>query len=336
MPPVQKSRLDIRELIAGREQAYQPFRETFEGARARAESEWQRLCVDSFRRRASQVEASRSISDLAMGPYIRQLSAERDYLSTLERFRGEIPSVDVPGSSREDEALGHATRDFWNDLLVTAFGQFDETLDVFGPPYGGQGTTREGGPHHVHQASADRQLGTLTFAHTIGTEGGASFVAAAIWNQFMRRSPGFPPGQGNIGIAQVRPFVPFSNRWETKSIIAPAHNSAGWGIFVTSEDLNGADKQVEQDHRYLFFNDSTAWFENHANPGAPTPFEDHALSFQNQARWFLIRPGRVYSMAVWCFGSCDANGSLSTSGESFAGAAVRAKMHFCVVAQSKN
>ena len=139
MPPVQKSRLDIRELIAEREQAYQPFRETFEGARSRAESEWQRVCVDSFRRRASQVEASRAISDLAMGPYIRQLSEEPNYLSTLERFRGEIPSVDLPGSSREDEALGHATRDFWNDLLVTAFGQFDETLDVFGPSVRGPG-----------------------------------------------------------------------------------------------------------------------------------------------------------------------------------------------------
>jgi len=332
---VERSRLVLNELIVERDQAYRPFRETFDGARSRAESAWQRLCVDSFRRRASQVDASRAISDAAMSPYIRQLSDEPDYLSTLERYRGEVPSVELPGASRQDEALGHATRDFWNNILVAAFEQFDETLDVLGPPYAGQGSERQGGPHHLQEASADRQNGTLNFAHTVGIEGGASFVSAAIWSHFMRRSPGFPPGQGNIGIAQVRPFVPFSNRWETKSIIAPAHNNAGWGVFVTSEDLGGGNEQLEQDHRYLFFNDSTSWIQTHANPGAPTPFEDHALSFQNQAPWFLIRPGRVYSMAVWCFGSCDANGR-SLTGESFAAAAVRAKMHFCVVAQSKN
>jgi hypothetical protein len=332
---VETSRLDLTELINEGQQSYQPFREAFEGARSRAQSAWQRTCVEAFRNRASEMEARRAISDLALGPYVRQLSEQPNYLTALERIRGEVPTVSLPGLSREDEALGHATRNFWNDIIVAAFGQFGETLDVFGPPYAGQGAERQGGPHHLQQASADRQQGRLQFAHTVGVEGGGSFVSAALWSHFMRRSPGFPPGQGNAGIAQVRPFVPFSNRWETVSNIAPAHNKAGWGVFVASEDLNGADEQVEQNHQYWFFTDSTAWFEHHSNPGAPNPYEDHALSFQNQAPWFLIRPGRLYSMAVWCFGECDANGR-SITGESFAAAAVQAKMHFCVVAQSKN
>jgi len=331
---VEGSRLELDELISQREHAYQPFREAFEGARSRAQSAWQRTCVEPFGKRASEVDARRALSDLAIGPYVRRLADQPGYLSAVERFRGETPSVSLP-RSRQDEALGHATRDFWNSIIVAAFGQFGETLDVFGPPYAGEGEERQGGPHHLQQASADRQQGRLEFAHTIGEEGGSSFVSAALWSHFMRRSPGFPPGQGNAGIAQVRPFLPFSNRWETVSVIATARNKAGWGVFVTSEDLNGGDEQVEQNHQYWFFTDSTAWFDHHANPGAPTPFEDQALSFQNQAPWFLIRPGRLYSMAVWCFGECDANGK-ALDGESFAAAAVRGKMQFCVVAQSKN
>ena len=327
--------LELDELISEREQAYQPFREAFEGARSRAQSAWHRTCVEPFGKRASEVEAGRALSSLAIGPYVRALSEQPNYLTALQRCQGEIPTVSLPGSSREDEALGHATRSFWNSIIVAAFGQFGETLDIFGPPYAGQGAERLGGPHHLHEASADRQQGKLEFAHTIGLEGGSSFVSAALWSQFMRRSPGFPPGQGNLGIAQVRPFLPFTNRWETKSIFATAHNKAGWGVFVSSEDLNGGDEQVEQNHQYWFFADATAWIEHHSNPGAPNPYEDHALSFQNQAPWFLIRPGRIYNMAVWCFGECDANGR-DFEGESFAAAAVKGKMHFCVVAQSKN
>ncbi len=73
---------------------------------------------------------------------------------------------------------------------------------------------------------------------------------------------------------------------------------------------------------------------NHHNPAFPGTDNDHALSFNNVAPHFIILPDRMYSAAVWCFGSCDAHGATLESA-SYAGAAITARMPFVVVAQTK-
>lgn len=93
------------------------------------------------------------------------------------------------------------------------------------------------------------------------------------------------------------------------------------------------DERTEQNHQYWIFSDGTSWFEEHTNPAFPDT--DHALSFDNAAPHFMILPNRLYSAAVWCFGSCDANGT-KVDGASFAAAQITARMPFVVVAQSKN
>jgi len=117
--------------------------------------------------------------------------------------------------------------------------------------------------------------------------------------------------------------------------VAPAHGPAGLGGFVSSDDLAGGDRRTEQNHQYWIYNDGTKWFEDNANPAFPSFDHDDALSFGDQAPWFLIQPGRIYNVAVWCFDECDAHGATIEQA-SFAQAAINARMPCVVIAQSKN
>ena len=322
-------------LIEEQREAYRPFEKQLQSAQARAAEAWRDTCASSARLQTAALEHQRSYSALGTSPWLRTFTHDVDYLAGLSAFKDLLADVEI----RDDQAGGLNTLElvtpkFFETLLLVA-GQFEETLDVFGPPYAGQGAERHGGPHKQHEASADRQKGVMRFVHNIGNKGGDSYVAAALWSSFMRRSPGSPPGQGSTGIAQVRCFLPFRDRWSMASYVAPAHNKGGFGVFVRSSDLGGGNEQTEQDFRYLFMNESTSWYQTRANPAAPSFNEGLALNYGNQAPWFVIRPGRLYSMAVWCFGICDAHGA-GFEQASFARLGVSADMPFCVVAQSKN
>jgi hypothetical protein len=333
---VEKSTSRFEELMRERSRLYEPLGAGFESAQSRAEAEWQRLCAEAIESQTSGIEQVKGYSEKGMSRYLKEATADADYSAGLSRFRDLGSTVEVGSEAPLPQTLeGQLTQDILDAILLLSAGQFEETLDVFGPPYSSQGSERQGGDHKQQSATADRTTGVMTLLHNIGQEGGWSYVAAALWVNFMRRTPGSPPGQGNTGIAQVRPFAPFSNRWTSMSFIAPTRNKLGFGVFVQSEDLSGGDRRKEQDHRYLYVNDSTDWYQAHENPNWPSSNFEHALSFNNQAPWFLIRPGRIYSAAVWCWGSCDAHGATIEQA-SFAAAAVTARMPFCVVAQSKN
>ena len=333
---MEKSTSRLEELIRERSRQYEPFGAGFESAQRRAEAEWQSLCAEAVEGQTSGIERTKGYREKGLSRYLREAAADSDYTAGLARFSDLGSAIELsPDTALPRTMDGLLTQDILDAILLLTAGQFEETLDVSGPPYSGQGSERQGGDHKQQSATADRTTGIMTLLHNIGHEGGWSYVAAALWVNFMRRSPGSPPGQGNTGVAQVRPFAPFSNQWTSMSFIAPTRNKLGFGVFVQSEDLSGGDRRTEQDHRYLYVNDSTDWYQAHENPNFPSSNFEHALSFNNQAPWFLIRPGRIYSAAVWCWGSCDAHGATIEQA-SFAAAAVTARMPFCVVAQSKN
>jgi hypothetical protein len=331
---------DLQKLIAKGHKTWAPFAARFAKAAPAAVRAWEGELAAVVQRREAVRRATAEYQVPGMSPILRGLTADERYRSGLEKFsRGpealKLPSG--PGSGLgsvmvQDNGLFTLSGD---RLIIDLIVAVEETIDVFGPPYAGQGTEVQGGPHQQQSAVADRTTGAFTILHTIGHEGGSSYAAAAIWLHFMRKSPGSPPGQGNPGFAQVRPYVPYRYAWRNQSYVAPAHGHAGFGVFVSSDDLAGGDRRTEQNHQYWIYSDGTSWYDNHANPAVPSFDHDHALSFGNQAPWFLIQPGRIYNVAVWSFGECDAHGATIEQA-SFAQAAIIARMPFVVVAQSKN
>jgi hypothetical protein len=338
-PPTAKLS-DLQKLIAKGQKTWTPFAARFAKAAPGAVRAWEGALAamakerDAHRREAAEREAA------GMASILRGLTADERYRGGLEQFGRGLEALKVhaePASVLGSVLLqdsGLVTLDK-GLLTLDVILALEETIDVFGPPYAGQGTELKGGTHQQQQAVANRTTGSFRIVHTIGREGGFSYAAAALWTHFMRKSPGSPPGQGNPGLAQVRPFVPFDYGWQDKSYVAPAHNHGGFGVFVSSEDLAGGDRQTDQNHQYWIFSDGTSWYQTHRNPAAPGLDHDHALSFGDQAPWFFIRPGRMYSAAVWCFGECDAHG-VTIEQASFAQAAIVARMPFLVIAQTKN
>jgi len=72
--------------------------------------------------------------------------------------------------------------------------------------------------------------------------------------------------------------------------------------------LSGGDDTVDQNHQYWIYSDGTSWYQDHSNSASPGLDSGHAFTFNDAAPQFIIQPGRFYSAAVWCFGSCDAHG----------------------------
>jgi len=323
--------MDFKRLISEQEERWQPFRKAFAKAEPSATEAWRRQVQTQIDRRAAQRKHAAAHEKSGMPAVVKTFAKVKGYRAGLNRFAREHAGLDF----NQDLARDTGMRVMDGDLIIGIFfGVFEEQIDVFGLPYASQSSETRNGPHQTQIAAASAAAGTFGFAHNIGNEGGSSYCASALWVHFMRQSPGHPPGQGNPGLAQVRPYVPFNYRWADRSYIATAHNRGAFGVFVTSQDLSGGNSQIEQNHQYWIFDDGTGWFEQHNNPAWFDADSDHALSFGNVAPWFFIQPGRIYSAAVWCWGECDANGLGATA--SFAAAAVSARMPFLVVAQSKN
>jgi hypothetical protein len=332
--------VSLQTVISETRRRWAPFKKPFAAAEPAAKRAWQEYCRtmvaqhDVRRRTVAKYEAD------GMHPLLGAITADRRYRRGLERFRESVETLDIaerPDAVPDTSLVHHLTvHPLTGDSLIVALvGSSEEALSVFGPPYAGQSRELRGGPHQQQSAVANRTTGRFSFLHNIGEEGGWSFASAALWVHFMRESPGSPPGQGTTGLAQIRVYVPFSYLWTNESYIAPAHNHAGFGVFITSQDIDGGDRTVEMNHQYWIFSDGTSWYQQHNNPAFPGTDADHALTFNHQAPWFLIRPGRMYSAAVWCFGECDAHGATIEQA-SFAGAGISARMPFLVLAQTKN
>jgi hypothetical protein len=324
--------MDFKRLIAEQQERWRPFGKSFAEATAPAAMAWQEHVHSLFDRREAQRKEAAVHEKSGMSQIIRTLARDDEFRAGLDHFVRGNDSWRLHDEPLRDTGM----RVLDNDLIVGLFfGVFEEEIDVFGLPYASQSSETRNGPHQAQMAAASAAAGTFGFAHNIGNEGGSSYCAAALWVRFMRRSPGHPPGQGNPGLAQVRPYVPYDYRWADRSYVATAHNRGAFGVFVTSQDLGGGNARTDQNHQYRIFDDGTSWYEQHNNPAWFDTDSDHALSFGNVAPWFFIEPGRMYSAAVWCWGECDASG-LALPTASFAVAAVRARMPFLVVAQSKN
>ena len=324
--------MGIDELVLEQQERWRPFSKAFADATGPAADSWRQHVEALVERREKQRKETRSHEKSGMQPFIERLAGEERLRAGLELFERGAHGLAV----EYDAAPGPGQRLLDGDLAINIFaGAVEASIDGFGLPYAGQSSETRNGPHPTQTASATAATGAFGFAHNIGNEGGSSYCAAALWVHFMRRSPGHPPGQGNPGLAQVRPYVPYDYLWAVKSYLATAHNRGVFGVFVSSRDLGGGNDQVELNHQHWIFNGSSAWFDQQNNPSYFATDSDHALSFASAAPWFFIVPGRIYSAAVWCYGDCDASG-LALPTASYAVAAISARMPFLVVAQSKN
>jgi hypothetical protein len=326
-------------LIQEQQERWAPYTDTFADLTPAATHAWYRHVGAMIEERQKRWRRTAEYERKGMHDLKERLGSDERFGKGLDLFRRamDTPHFEVEGRAGPDSARVQrfAVRPMTDDPFLTRIFPLEETLDVFGLPYAAHSSSLEGGPHFQHHVTADKTSGRFGFLHQINEEGGESYAAAALWIHFMRRTPGSPPGQGSPGLAQIRPYIPYSYLWIDKSYIATAHNIGGFGIFVTSRDLSGGDERTDQNHRYWIFSDGTSWFEEHANPAFPGFDQDHALSFNDAAPHFSILPNRLYSAAVWCFGLCDANGT-GADGASFAAAQIDARMPFVVVAQTRN
>jgi len=269
------------------------------------------------------------------------LSADDEYqrgMRTLwTEFRDRVRGVDKPAERVRSAISDEAALRFLDQPFSPLAPLTDPHLDVFAAPYADAWTDvrGRGTPHHRQAAWADRSTGEIGFDYQIFPEPGDIACGAAVWVNFMRQSPGHPPGQGPAGSAQIRTYTPYDYTWNDQSSMERADNSAGFGFYVVSWDLAGGDLTVEQEYRYPqpVWDDVTDWNWNHANPGWPVTSSDVAFwNGPQQTPLFSIRPQRMYSAAIWCFGQARAAGDQHDHG-SYAEATLAAHVRLVVVAQ---
>ncbi|TYK44118.1 hypothetical protein [Actinomadura decatromicini] len=215
----------------------------------------------------------------------------------------------------------------------------DPHLDIYAAPYADHGTYLggTGRPHHTEDVWASRATGEMGWSFQIFPEPGTIVCSSAIWVDFMRITPGHPPGQGPAGTAQVRTYTPYEYLWNNQSDMAVARSSAHWGIYVLSWDLHGGPPALEQDHIHPapVWDDLTGWNWVHANPGWPSVTSDHAFpGYGPPVPTFPIRPERLYSAAIWCWTTGDAIGQAQPDLGSYALAALWAQVRMIVIAQT--
>lgn len=208
----------------------------------------------------------------------------------------------------------------------------DTKVDVRVPPYNDAWTNASGGRHQQQIVWADKDKGDFGFLYTIGKEGGSLTCGAGVEVLFMRDSPGFPPGQGPAGFAQVRTYTPYDYIWRDKSYLGPAHQHAGFGVLVWSAPIAGGPSRTDLDHEYWVWSDGTSWYEEHNNGSFPGRDSEIALQFGNEAPYFPIEPGRIYGAWIWCFADGDAHGADLTSA-GFAQALIQATPKLIVIGQ---
>ncbi len=199
----------------------------------------------------------------------------------------------------------------------------DSQIQVLAPPYAGQWTSKNGNGNYTATASADAASGAFGFLD--GSGGGASAACGAgVWMQFIPDNP-LPRS------VQVRPYVPYNYQWHDSSQAGyTAHNDGGFGVYVLSWNMQGADQTLEQDYRYSIWSDGTGWWDDHHNPSWGDPDYGYAYTY-NEAPYFTAQPGRIYQACVWCFGSCDAAGGFF--GNAFSDADINADAGFVVIGE---
>lgn len=266
---------------------------------------------------------------------IRPLVAgSRAALTDLDVVTGDDHASLVSRDAAIGLLAGSGVRDLGGSLggLMTLTMIKDTRADVRVPPYNDAWTHAEGGRHQQQQLWATRNDGRFGFAYTIGHEGGEAWSGAGVEVLFMRDHPGSPPGQGPAGLAQVRTHTPYRYAWRDLSYLGTAHQHAGFGVFVWSAPLDGGPSRVDQNHQYWTWSDGTSWYDDHHNPGFSGRDADTALSFDNQAPYFPIEPGRIYGAWIWCFGGGDASGA-DVASAAYAQALIDATARFVVIGQ---
>lgn len=186
-------------------------------------------------------------------------------------------------------------------------------IQVLAPPYADTWRWTGGlsGDGTVANTNADRDAGSFGF--TLATGHGHAAAAAGVWAQFI------PDGPAPIRMIATRPYVRFADQWDSNTLGQPygAHNEGGFGMSVLSWNLEGQDQQQEPLFPWMYYNWSkdTGWFsEDHDNnwPGA-----DEGLSYTfsgNTPPAFIAFTHRIYRIAVYCFGECDAGGGFFGQG----------------------
>ena len=202
----------------------------------------------------------------------------------------------------------------------------DKQLDIIGPRYPDFWTSKGGDALPASQTVwANQGDGSFGFDHDVrGTvTGRQANSGAGVYVQFV---PRIAPG-----IAEIRPYVPFSYQWSDLSFKSREDNSAKFGIRVWSWNSNGSDFTMEKDYTYFAWQNTTiasyfaeasspSWEENQEDNVPGWDF-DNAFLFGDEAPYFHTRPNRIYMAAIWCFGVC-----WSVSPENRPGASI-AKLH---------
>jgi hypothetical protein len=186
----------------------------------------------------------------------------------------------------------------------------DRKLDIIGARYPNFWMSHSGNAYPKDQTIwAEPGDGTFGFYHEVhGTvTGRQANSGAGIYVQFV---PGITPG-----VAQIRPYLPYSYQWSNLSFRSREDTSATLGIRVWSWDLQGGGFATEQDYSYNIWNntiitqhpvstENPGWYTGIAPPTDPGWDDDFAFLYGKEAPYFQTRPNRVYMAAIWCFGIC--------------------------------
>ena len=182
-----------------------------------------------------------------------------------------------------------------------------QQLQVLAPPYADTWRWTGGltGDGTVASTNADKDNGSFGF--TLGTGHGSAAAAAGVWAQFI------PDGPVPFRLILTRPFVRFADEWDSNTQWQPygAHNEGGFGMSVLSWNLEGQDQQQEPGFPWFYYNWSkdTGWFSDDHDTNWPNADQGLSYTFSgNTPPPFIAFTDRIYWIAIYCFGECDAGG----------------------------
>lgn len=183
---------------------------------------------------------------------------------------------------------------------------------VLAPPYDDRWRW-EGGLTGDAEATAYADRDDGTFGFMLATGQGSAAAGAGVWAQFI------PDGPAPVRITLTRPLVRYADEWDSNTLLKPygAHNEGGFGITVLSWNLEGQDQRLEPLFPWTYFNWSkdTGW--NGDDHDTNWPSFDQGLSYTftgNTPPPFLAFTNRIYRIAIFCFGQCDAGGGFFGNG----------------------
>lgn len=246
-----------------------------------------------------QLKTEENISDRKI--YMR-FAGDRDYKTT-----GHNKYITLKESNFAKAQTFLPIRDIILEAFIIEWE--DKKLDIIGPPYPGFWTIESGNaPQWMHNVAWADKNGIFGFDHNVkGTVTGMqSNRASGIYIRFI---PPITPG-----IAQIRPYLPFSYRWSTLSFKSREDSSGTFGVRVWSWSLNGGDMTLEQDYQYSCWKKTSiaSYFSVDSNPSwydipednIPGLDFDNAFNYGTQPPYFQTRPDRIYMASISCFGLC--------------------------------